>query len=190
MTTLKHRASNRINKILVDHCWIDNQEELNQEAIRYFFTLLSNDGPLDVNAQDEILWDFSCTVSQDMNKELNRIPSHDEVRVAVFSFEGNKFPGPDGFPMFFFQTFWQIIGSDVGDVAREFFGSKSLLKELNATFFVSIPKKPDASSFQDFRPISLCNSTYKIFTKIIVFRLKNFLPSLISKHQNGFILGR
>lgn len=58
-----------------------------------------------------------------MNKELTIIPSHDEVRAADFSCEGNKVLGPDGFPMFFFQTFWQIIGSNVVDAAREFFGS-------------------------------------------------------------------
>lgn len=87
--------------------------------------------------------------------EQTRIPTHDEVFNAVFSFEGNKVPGPDGFPLFFFQKIWQILGSDMVIIAQDFFGSRSLLKELNATFFVLISKNPDAYSFQDFRPISL-----------------------------------
>lgn len=107
----------------------------------------------------------------------------------VLSFEGNEVPGLDGFLLFFFQNFWHILGSDVVIIAQEFFRSYSLLKELNAIFFVPIPKKPDAYSFQDFRSFSLCNSIYKIFTKILVLRLKKYLPSLISKHQNVFVTG-
>lgn len=79
-------------------------------------------------------------VSQDMNLELTIIPSVDEVRNVVFSFEGNKVPGPDGFPLFFFQKFWHIILSDVVAAAQDFFQSHSLLKELNATFFVLSPR--------------------------------------------------
>lgn len=36
------------------------------------------------------------------NRKLVCIPSVEEVRGVVFSFEGNKALGPDGFPMFFF----------------------------------------------------------------------------------------
>ena len=60
----------------------------------------------------------------------------------------------------------------------------------NATHLALIPKENRPSSFARFRPISLCNSSYKILTKIIVTRLKPLLPSLISENQGGFLANR
>jgi hypothetical protein len=44
------------------------------------------------------------------NDMLLRIPMYDE---AVFSLNGDGAPGPDGFGGHFFQTFWDIVGTDV-----------------------------------------------------------------------------
>ena len=41
-----------------------------------------------------------------------------------------------------------------------------------------------------FRPISLCNVTYKIISKIMVNKLKLLMAKLISQYQNAFIQGR
>ena len=49
---------------------------------------------------------------------------------------------------------------DVVKVVQEFFGAKSILKEINSTFLVLIPKVLGANSLDMFRPISLCNSFY------------------------------
>ena len=40
-----------------------------------------------------------------------------------------------------------------------------------------------------FRPISLCNVTYKIISKILVNRLKPLMDNLITPFQNAFIQG-
>jgi len=60
----------------------------------------------------------------------------------------------------------------------------------NVSHLAVIPKEKMSSSFARFRPISLCNSSYKILTKIITTRLKPLLPSLISKNQGGFLANR
>eukprot|EP00253_Pinus_taeda_P030665 PITA_30665 len=60
----------------------------------------------------------------------------------------------------------------------------------NSTFLALIPKESRPTSFSRFRPISLCNSSYRIFTKIIAMRLQPLLPYLISENQGGFLSNR
>jgi len=58
---------------------------------------------------------------------------------------------------------------------------------LNANFIALIPKSDKPESFSGFRPISLCNLTYKVILKIIVSRIKSSLSKGISKEQFGFL---
>ncbi|KAF5447045.1 hypothetical protein F2P56_032625 [Juglans regia] len=44
---------------------------------------------------------------------------------------------------------------------------QSFEKSVNATFIALIPKKHGASSIEDFRPISLVSSVYKIISKVL-----------------------
>ena len=60
----------------------------------------------------------------------------------------------------------------------------------NSTFLALIPKECNPTSIKKFRPISLCNVSYKIFSKVLSLRLKQIIPSLISPNQGGFISGR
>ena len=62
--------------------------------------------------------------------------------------------------------------------------------DTNSTFLALIPKEPNPTSIKKFRPISLCNASYKIFSKILSMRLKPCIHSLISPNQGGFISGR
>jgi hypothetical protein len=60
----------------------------------------------------------------------------------------------------------------------------------NSTFLALIPKEVNLSSFKRFRPISLCNASYKIMSKIFANRIKPLLENLISPMQGGFVKGR
>ncbi|XP_050258784.1 uncharacterized protein LOC126703748 [Quercus robur] len=63
-------------------------------------------------------------------------------------------------------------------------------EKLNQTHIVLIPKIQGPETLGNYRPISLCNTTYKIVTKILVARLRPYLGNLISPLQSAFVLGR
>ena len=79
---------------------------------------------------------------------------------------------------------------DVLAVFEEFYLQSKFEKSLNATFLALVLKKNDASNIQDFRPISLMGSVYKILAKVLANHLKVVLDQLISESQNSFVGGR
>jgi hypothetical protein len=73
---------------------------------------------------------------------------------------------------------------------QSFFVTVRLLKEVNNTFIVLIPKTQSPTSFNHFRPISLCNVVCKTIAKLLVQRLRPLLPNLVASNQSTFIPGR
>ena len=63
-----------------------------------------------------------------------------------------------------------------------------MLKRINKTFIALVPKTPTPKSLLDFKPISLYNTFYKVFAKIMVNRIKPFLENIIGTPQKGFVL--
>lgn len=53
-----------------------------------------------------------------------------------------------------------------------------------------IPKVKHFNSLSYYRPIPLCNTFYKVITKILTRRMKEVLSSLINLAQFVFIRGR
>ena len=97
-----------------------------------------------------------------------------------------KAPGPDSMPPLFFQHYWNLIGDDVIDSVLTFLNSTYLPEHLNHTFISLIPKKKNPEYASDFRPISLCNVVFKIFSKVLINRLKCILPKIITETQSAF----
>jgi hypothetical protein len=61
---------------------------------------------------------------------------------------------------------------------------------INSTFLVLIPKDGSLVSFNDYRPISLCNLIYKIISRVISNRIKPLLEKSLSAEQSGFLKGK
>lgn len=73
---------------------------------------------------------------------------------------------------------------------QDFFSSEKLLKQVNHSIITLGPKSANISTTNDFRPLSCCNVTYKVISKILAGRLATALKSIISPVRNAFFGGR
>lgn len=98
--------------------------------------------------------------------------------------------GPDGFLGIFYQSSWDIVWEEVTKLVMEFFANGTVIGAINDTNIVLVPKIEVATTMNHFRPISLCNFSYKLISKIIVNRMKSLMPRCISLNQRAFVSGR
>eukprot|EP00253_Pinus_taeda_P012435 PITA_12435 len=104
--------------------------------------------------------------------------------------DSDKAPGPDGFTIHFYKMCWDIIKTDLLKIIKGFRIKAKVGGGTNFTYLVLIPKELNPKTFARFRPMSLCNASYKILVKLLANRIKPFLKRLISSNQGGFIEGR
>nr|KYP51246.1 Putative ribonuclease H protein At1g65750 family [Cajanus cajan] len=157
------------------------------KAVRFFkelFSINNAQGPLDMHAG------VPPGLGGEALSALTAPVTKEEVRRAVMSMKSFKAPGPDGFQPFFFKQYWPIVGDElwrtVKDAFRLGYSDISLLE----TQMVLIPKVDHPVSLKEFRPISLCNVAWKVISKVLVARLRPFLPDVIGPFQGSFIPGR
>lgn len=89
-------------------------------------------------------------------------------------------PGPDSFPLLFFQTFWESVKNDILKVFIELQEDKLFTGPTDYSFVCLIPKKEGTHKAKEYRPISLINGIQKIISKVLANRLALSLPSIIS----------
>ncbi|XP_074267542.1 uncharacterized protein LOC141590932 [Silene latifolia] len=118
------------------------------------------------------------------------IPTEEEIRKVIFSIPNDKSPGPDGYTSCFYKASWETIHGDLCAAIKDFFIHRKLLKQINSTNIVLIPKLDNPKSVKDFRPISCCNTIYKLISKLLCNRLSGCLPKIINPAQCAFIKGR
>ncbi|GAU15594.1 hypothetical protein TSUD_108530 [Trifolium subterraneum] len=91
---------------------------------------------------------------------LNKHFSLEEVKSAIWDCDSFKSPGPDGINFGFIKDFWLEMQVD------------------------------SPQHLNDFRPISLVGSLYKILVKVLANRLRLVIGSVISESQTAFVKDR
>ncbi|KAL0312769.1 UNVERIFIED_CONTAM: hypothetical protein Sradi_5676200 [Sesamum radiatum] len=180
-----HSIKTRDNNVATD--W----EHIGNEFSIYFRSLfkseLDQSQPLPIEHISELM---RCVISEEENSEICALPTTEEIKGVVFNMASFKSPGPDGFPPCFFKKYWHIVGKHLNEAVRHFFLSGQLPPAINHTYITLIPKSLKADTVENFRPISLCNTTYKVISKILANRLKPLLDKFISPLQMAFVPSR
>lgn len=139
---------------------------------------------------DEDFWEEEEKVTQAENDILEAKITEEEIKEAIFGSYVEGAAGPDGFSFLFYQKFWEIIKADFMALVREFEKGKLNVSRLNYAIITLIPKEPEAKNLKKFRPISLINCSFKIFSKAMNNRLVKICDRLLANNQSAFIEGR
>eukprot|EP00253_Pinus_taeda_P031912 PITA_31912 len=179
------RAANNIDKITVEGGILSDQEEIKNAASRHFHSLLTAEPNYHENP--DFLSPVENKISENQRAHLDKAITLEEIEWSLQSMPPDKAPGPDDFTAAFFKCHWDIIKKDYTRMVRNFFSKCKMGSNIKSTHLALIPKDPNPQTFDRFRPISLCNVSYKIISKILANRLKSILPSIISENQGGFV---
>uniref|UniRef100_A0A803PQ54 Reverse transcriptase domain-containing protein n=1 Tax=Cannabis sativa TaxID=3483 RepID=A0A803PQ54_CANSA len=190
-----HKASSRKktnfirNLTLDDGSVISNNAAIEAEICRFFSTLFHSQG----SSRDVVNLILSAVTSRLTAQQFASLDSpftSEEVRTALFQLSGDKAPGSDGLNAYFYQKNWSTLGGDLCTALLDILNNNASMASINKTLIVLIPKKSNASSLKDFRPISLCSTLYKIVSKTIANRIKPIIENIISPTQSAFLADR
>jgi hypothetical protein len=156
---------------------LSDRAKIGGSFVNHFANLFASSSP---TIDEELAELFPPIISTEENLFLISIPTEDEVFKVLSSLGSSKAPGPDGFTALFYKKYWHIVESEVLEYVWDFFLHKDLAKVQNHTFITLIPKQSGPHSVNHFKPISLCNISYKIISKILSNRLKSTLQKIIS----------
>lgn len=182
-SVISRRRSNRILSLKNSVGeWIDDDNGIVNHICDYFKALFSSSStssfPLPIS--------HNLTYS-DILSSISGIPNVEEIKHGLFDLKPHKAAGYDGFQPAFFQKNWNCLSASIVHDITFAFQHQIVPSGWNNTLICLIPKCNNPSEIKSFRPISLCTTSYKIISKILVHRLKPVLPSLISPNQGAFV---
>lgn len=123
--------------------------------------------------------------------ELEGAIRPDEIKQAMLQLKAGKVPGTDGLGIEFYKKFWPMIASHVHRLFNTAVQRGMLHKSARESIYTLL-EKPDKDPLEvlNWRPISLLNTDYKIYAKVIANRLQPVAKYTISEDQTGFLKGR
>eukprot|EP00253_Pinus_taeda_P019711 PITA_19711 len=165
----------------------DTFPKLSQMGSSHFRNLYKQPQAASIAEIINIAGHFPKFVNEDEADHLFYPVSPEELESTIKWFQKDRSPGPDGWTIEFYIAFYELISNDLLRVIEECREMGTLYNAINSTFIALIPKLDPPSSFDDYRPISLCNVLYKIISKIIANRIHPILSRHIAPHQFAFL---
>lgn len=98
--------------------------------------------------------------------------THEEIDTVIRCLPNDKSPGPNGFNNEFLKKCWPLIRDDFYRLCHDFYNESVYLRSINSSYITLIPNIDNARRVNEFRPISLLNSSIKLITKLLVNRLQ------------------
>ena len=131
-------------------------------------------------------------LSPEQKQECEGLISVPEATQALKSMKNGSSPGLDGLSTEFLKFFWAKLKNTIVDSFNFAYGKGQLSHTQSSAVITLIHKGKELSksSLNNWRPISLTNSDYKLLAKCLAARVCKVITSIVSEDQVGYVKGR
>jgi len=103
----------------------------------------------------------------------------EELKAAVFKGDSKISPGRDGVGLDFLKVLWEATAGDMRTLFTQMLRDRQLSERQKQGVIVCIPKNARPHTPDDYRPITLLNTDYKILTRLIAACVRPILAELL-----------
>ena len=161
------------------------------QAIHQFFTETYSLHPTDDNLQTEFLQYVNTKLDEQAKQNLDLPITQGELLSTIQNTDTNKSPGIDGLPIEFYQTFWEELKTELEQISNLIYMQQQTLNTSQRTGIITLThKRGEKENLENWRPITLLCSDYKIITKTIATRLRRYLSQIIHTNQTCAVPNR
>ena len=189
-------TNNSINKLTVGNKEISNHTNILDELKKHFHKIASVNLDLskdNLHGINDFLEDSEFEKITDQEKDILDQPlTIQEVSKALAGLSNDSSPGFDGIPTAWYKMFYCKIKYILFDCFKECItrGELGMSQKLGVISLIHKGKDLRRDIIKNWRPITITNTDYKIFSKCIAIRLQSVLDKIIHPNQTGFMKGR
>ena len=172
---------------------LQTQDKISNHVVNFFQGIYRSTDPSKNNINSYINSASIHKIPHSLSDTLDEMISIDEMEAVVKGLKNNKSPGWDGLSAEFYKFFWDDIKYILYKSYLESVDNHHLSPSQRIGIITLLPKpKPPTElvNLKNWRPITLLNVDYKIFTHIIKDRFIKAIPHVVSKAQTGFQAGK
>ena len=78
-----------------------------------------------------------------------------QVQAAIKELNGERTPGPNDIPVFFYRDFWDLVWLDVIVTLEELHQENQGMENINKSYLFRVPKRQGAKKVENFYLISI-----------------------------------
>ncbi len=191
----KHYTEKIMYKLITEENHeIYKTEDIMEEQKRYFSNLYKETENIN-NAQNNMFLNrdnpYLSFLTEEEKNMCDEPLTLAECLKYLKGMENGKSPGGDGFTTEFYKFFWKDIGPYLFRSFKDSLGKGEMSITQKQGIITLLPKEDKPKEYlKNWRPITLLNTDYKIFSGALSKRLQNITERIINQTQKGFIRGR
>ncbi len=163
----------------------ENRNEISKIAAGYYQNLYSKKIPENSGGPQNKQREISEAEARINNEEIPLI-INSEVRRVINRLKNNKAGGPDEIVNENIKYGGENMVKLLTMIFNDVLLTESIPKDWKWSNIILLHKKGEKKKIENYRPISLCPTIQKIFTKTIELRIRNLLNAQQPKEQAGF----